>query len=77
MAMILDKKEDVNDELSKRISADLRAKANETSKVIGADPDLVDDSEYVKDFQKTGRFGFLWVVLVLGLIVLAVALIIK
>lgn len=76
MAMILNKQDDLNDELSKRISADLRAKMEESSKVGNADPDFAEDSEYVKDFQKTSKFGWIWIVLILGVIVLAVALLI-
>ncbi|MBR2795928.1 hypothetical protein IKE13_02670 [Candidatus Saccharibacteria bacterium] len=58
-------KENSNDELSRRIDADLRTKMTEGTGVIdGETPDLVDESEYVKDFKKTSKFGWVWVVLI-------------
>lgn len=58
-------KENNNDELSRRINADLRTKMTEGTGVInGETPDLVDESEYVKDFKKTSKFGWVWIVLV-------------
>jgi len=68
---IIVKKENNNDELSRRINADLRAKALETVNIDSdnAGPDFAEGSEYVKEFQKTGRFGWVWVIL----IVLAIA----
>lgn len=67
MGVIVNKNNYKNDELSRRIDADLRAKALET--VGGDDRDIEDldfaeDSEYVRDFKKTGRFGWVWVVLI-------------
>lgn len=59
-------KENKNDELSRRISADLRTKMSEGVGVIdGETPDLVDESEYVKDFKKTSKFGWVWIVLII------------
>ena len=53
------------DELSRRISADLRARALETADISGGeDVDLAEDAEYIKDLKKTGRFGWVWIVLV-------------
>lgn len=82
MGVIVNKEDDTNDELTRRINADLRAKMygstgsdgdddeDDGSGLAGRnDPDYVDDSEYMKDFKKTGRFGWVWVVLV----VLAIA----
>ena len=58
-------KEDKNDEISRRIRADLRTKMDGTGVIDGETPDLVDESEYVKDFKKTGRFGWVWIVLII------------
>lgn len=57
-------KENKNDELSRRINADLRTKMGGTGVIDGDAPDLVDESEYVKDFKKTSRFGWVWIVLI-------------
>ena len=58
-------KENSNDELSRRIDADLRTKMTEGTGVIdGETPDLVDEAAYVKDFKKTSKFGWVWVVLI-------------
>lgn len=76
MAVIVNKNDDQNDELSRRISADVRAKMYGTSGsgddddyddgsgLKRKDPDFAEDSEYIKDFQKTGRFGWVWIVLI-------------
>ncbi|MBR5939391.1 hypothetical protein IKZ77_02460 [Candidatus Saccharibacteria bacterium] len=58
-------KENKNDELSRRINADLRTKMSGTGVIAGDAPDLVDESEYVKDFSKTSRFGWVWIVLII------------
>ena len=57
MGIIANKDEDRNAQLTQRINADLRAKMSETSK-IADEPDAIEDSEYVKDLKKTGRFGW-------------------
>ena len=59
----LDVNEDKNNDLNRRITADLRERAKAAEKQ--SDPDLVEDSDYVKDFGKTGHFGWIWVVLIL------------
>lgn len=64
MGVIVNKKNS-EDELSRRISADLRARALETADISGGeDVDLAEDAEYIKDLKKTGRFGWVWIVLV-------------
>ncbi len=75
MGVIVNKDEDQNDALSRRISADLRTKMYESSDDSGdddgsglkgnPDPDLAEDSEYMKNFKKTGRFGWVWIVLII------------
>ena len=62
MSIVTNKDEDKS-RLSQRINADLRAKMAETSK-ISDEPDLIEDSEYVKDMKKTGKFGWVWIVLI-------------
>ena len=64
---IIVNKEDNNDELSRRINADLRARAMETVDINDdvSDPDFAEGSEYVEKFEKTGRFGWVWIVLIL------------
>lgn len=62
MSIVTNKDEDKS-RLSQRINADLRAKMAETSKTSD-DPDLIEDSEYIKDMKKTGKFGWIWIVLI-------------
>ena len=64
---IIVNKENNNDELSRRINADIRAKAMETVNIDDevSDPDFAEGSEYVRNFQKTSRFGWIWIVLIL------------
>lgn len=65
MGVIVNKKTDQNDELSRRINADLRAKASENADVFeGDEPDLVEDAEYLKNLKKTSKFGWIWIVLI-------------
>lgn len=58
---IMVSKDDANSELDRRISADLRARAQSDRR---RDPDYVDDSAYIKDTKKTGRFTWVWFVLI-------------
>lgn len=75
MGIMVNKDEEKNSRLTDRINADLREKMSETSK-IATDPDLAEDSEYVKDMKKTSKFGWVWIVLiVLAIISLVVILI--
>lgn len=60
MGVIVNKENEKNTELSKRISADLRAKATEAKE----DVDLAEDAEYLKNLRKTSKFGWVWVVLI-------------
>ena len=76
MGIMVNKENQQNDELSRRISADLRAKALETADVEGgSDVDLVEDARYLKDTQKTSRFGWIWIVLIVLAILSIVSII--
>lgn len=66
-------KKQSNDELSRRIDADLRRKAAQNSKdTDDKTPDLVEDSEYVKQFKKRKPSKFSWVLLVLAVLAVIV-----
>ena len=70
MGILVQKDDDLNQELSKRINADLLERARKTSQI--SDPDFVEDSDYAEKFQKTSKHAWVWialVVLALGLIV--------
>ena len=78
MGVIVNKNNYKNDELSRRIDADLRARALKTSGGMGnerEDPDLAEDAEYLKDLKKTGKFGWIWAVLII-LAVLSIVLVV-
>ena len=62
MGVIVNKENQQNDELSRRITADLRAKAVAAEEED--DVDMVEDARYLKDLQKTSRFGWVWIVLI-------------
>ena len=58
MGVIVNKNNQIDNELSRRINADLRAKATATldeSPEGGETPDFAEDAEYVKNFKKTRR----------------------
>ncbi|MBR5027135.1 hypothetical protein IKX64_00880 [Candidatus Saccharibacteria bacterium] len=63
MGIIVNKEDDKNDALTARINADLREKMQTTSAQTD-DPDLVEDTDYVKEFKKTSHFGWVWIVLI-------------
>ena len=73
MGIMVSKDEDRNSELNKRISADLRARAQSSER---EDPDYVDDAAYLDDTKKTGKFTWVWIILiVLAILSLVVILI--
>lgn len=61
MGILVEKDEDKS-ELSRRINADLRERAVRSSKQ--EDVDLVEESEYLKNTNKTNRFSWFWFILV-------------
>ena len=61
MGIMVQKDEDKS-KLNEQINADLRERAERTSKEM--DPDYVEDSDYTKDLKKTGRFAWVWAVLI-------------
>lgn len=64
--------------LQERISADLRERSRRNSLDEDADVDLVEDSEYLRGTQKTGRFSWFWFILVtLAVIALIIIFVIK
>lgn len=64
MGVMVTKDEDDNAELTERIQADLREKVQKTQKADGEDPDFIADSEYFEQFEKTGRFSWVWFILI-------------
>ena len=73
MGVIVNKEQEKDDVLTRRINADLRTKAKESADVDGVD--LVEDAEYLKNTNKTGRFAWVWVILIV-LAILSLVLII-
>ncbi len=68
MGIMVSKDMNRDSELNQRISADLRSRAQSSRDDI----DGVEDSAYVKDTKKTGKFTWVWIVLiVLAIISLA------
>ncbi|MBR5389540.1 hypothetical protein IK146_03205 [Candidatus Saccharibacteria bacterium] len=64
MGVMVTKDEDDNRTLSRRINADLKEKVERTQLADGEDPDFIANSEYFEQYEKTGRFGWVWFVLV-------------
>ncbi|MBO7699276.1 hypothetical protein J6S39_01140 [Candidatus Saccharibacteria bacterium] len=67
MGIIVSKNNDENSRLNERITADLRERAQKSA--MGSDPDLVEDSDYTRDLKKTGKYTWIWVVLIILAIV--------
>lgn len=72
MGIIVSKNNDENSRLNQRITADLRERANRTT--LGEDPDLVEDSDYAKDLKKTGKYTWVWIVLIILAIIALVVI---
>ncbi|MBQ6130697.1 hypothetical protein IJI72_03370 [Candidatus Saccharibacteria bacterium] len=64
MGVIVTKKNDDNLELTNRINSDLREKVSRTQSPEGDDPDFSEDVAYLDDYEKTGRFSWIWFVLI-------------
>lgn len=62
MGIMVSKETDENAELTEKINADLRIRLQNTSEPI--DKDFAEESEYLKDLEKTSRFGWVWFVLI-------------
>ena len=75
---IIVNKQNENDDITRRINADLRAKAVETVDIDDsvANPDLAEDAEYLKDLKKTGRFGWVWIVLIVLAILSVISIVV-
>ena len=65
MGIIVNKNMEEKDELSRRITADLRERQQLGEEVDAAQTDFVDDVDYVRGTKKTGRFAWVWAVLVI------------
>ncbi len=74
MGVIVNKEDDKNNELAKRINADLRARAMAEAD-NGENPDFAEDPEYLKDTKKTGRFGWVWLVLIVLAIISMISIV--
>ncbi len=64
MGVIVTKDEDENVTLTERINADLRERAARAAEIEGDGPDFSEDSEYLKELKTTGRFTWIWFILI-------------
>lgn len=63
MGVIVNKENDRDTELNRRIDMELKQKMQSTS-YGDANPDFAEESEYTKDLKKTSKFGWIWIVLI-------------
>ena len=75
MGVIVNKEDDDNIELTNRINADLREKIAETQSAEGDNPDFSEDVAYLDNYTKTGRFSWIWFILI-GLAIVSLTFII-
>lgn len=68
MGVIVNKENDRDTELNRRIDMELKQKMQSTS-YGDANPDFAEKSEYTKDLKKTSKFGWIWIVLIVLAIV--------
>ena len=62
MGIIVNKTNEQDNEITRRIDADLRQK--QIAAQESEQPDLAEDSEYMENFKKTGKFSWVWVILI-------------
>lgn len=76
MGVIVSKENDKENELTRRIDADLNSKLNSKSKVVesGEEPDFVEDQDYTKDLKKTSEYGWVWILLIVLIVVIGIIL---
>lgn len=55
-------------ELQKRLNAELQGRAKQR---LMADPDGVEDAEYLKDTKKTTSLAWAWILIVIAVIIIA------
>lgn len=72
MGIMMTKDMNDNTELDRRVSADLRARAQQSR---STDIDGVADSRYVEDTEKTNKFTWVWIVLIVLAIISLVCII--
>ena len=72
MGVIVNKDNSMENDLTRRIDADLREKMSEASKVE-EDVDLAEETDYVKDLNKTSKYSWVWILLVAFVLILLVA----
>ena len=64
MGVMVTKDEDDNVELTRKINSDLRERVQKTQNIDGDGEEFNEDSEYLKDYEKTGKFSWIWFVLI-------------
>ena len=62
MGIMVSKETDTNARLTEKINADLRNRVQSTNEPV--DKDFAENSEYLEDLETTGRFSWIWFVLV-------------
>ncbi|MBQ9484726.1 hypothetical protein IJU85_01305 [Candidatus Saccharibacteria bacterium] len=72
MGVIVNKDNSLENDLTRRIDADLREKMSKASKVE-EDVDLAEETDYVKDLKKTSKYSWVWILLVVFVLILLVA----
>jgi len=72
MGVIVNKDNSLENDLTRRIDADLREKLSRASKVE-EDVDLAEETDYVKDLKKTSKYSWVWILLVVFVLILLVA----
>ncbi len=63
MGIMVSKDLENSSELNRRISSDLRART--VSMERRNDPDFEDDSAYIEETKKTGKFTWGWIILII------------
>jgi len=64
MGVIVNKDMEEKNELSRRIAADLRERQAISEEVEAVQTDFTDNTDYMRETKRTGRFAWMWAILV-------------
>ena len=75
MGVIVNKNNTNDDELSRRIEADLRTQTASNLDDNSEQHGYAENSEYAKGLKKTGRFSWVWAVLIILAIISLISIV--
>ena len=76
MGFIVNKNMEEGDELARRISADLREKQMKSQELDAEQTDFTENTDYMKDTKRTGKWAWVWIAVAAVAVVAAVIIVV-